>query len=159
MVGGAGGEFAVVSTVKEYLAQGRGGAEEVQAKCDENRIGTVVVESAIEVHRVLGCGLLESVYERALELELVERGLDVKAQVPVDVAYKGKDLDLGFRADLLVEGIVLLELKSVETVTMAHRKQIQTYLNLTGYRLGYLLNFGAPLMKRGIIRCANGLPE
>ncbi len=125
----------------------------------ENRVGTKVVEAAIEVHRVLGNGLLESVYEGALALELASRGLAVQAQVPIDVAYKGEPLALGFRADLLVEGVVLLELKSVETVTMTHRKQIQTYLNLTGCRLGYLLNFGAPLMKRGIIRCVNNLPE
>lgn len=126
---------------------------------DENRVGTVVVASAIEVHQVLGNGLLESVYEKALALELRARGFDVQEQVAVKVTYKGECLDLGFRADLIVENLVLLELKSVETVTLAHRKQVQTYLNLTELRLGYLLNFGAPLMKNGITRCVNKLPE
>lgn len=126
---------------------------------DENRVETEVVSAAIEVHRVLGNGLLESVYEKALAFELRGRGLEVRSQVAVEVTYKGQSLDLGFRADLIVEDLVLLELKSVETVTPAHRKQIQTYLNLAGYRLGYLLNFGAPLMKQGIIRCVNNLPE
>ena len=128
-------------------------------KHDENEIGSLVVTAAIEVHRVLGNGLLESVYERALAIELRSCGLSVQEQVAVDVAYKNQPLDLGFRADLVVENLVLLELKSVETVTAVHRKQIQTYLNLTGYRLGYLLNFGAHLMKHGIIRCVNNLPE
>jgi len=126
---------------------------------EENRVGTVIVESAIEVHRVLGNGLLESVYEKALACELIDRGMLVETQVPVQVQYKGRPLELGFRADLVVDSLVLVELKSVETVTLAHRKQVQTYLNLIGYRLGYLLNFGAALMKQGIIRCVNGLPD
>ena len=126
---------------------------------EENRVGTTVINAAIEVHRVLGNGLLESVYEKALAHELTDRGLRVALQVPVEVQYKGHPLELGFRADMLVEDLVLLELKSVETVTLAHRKQVQTYLNLTGYRLGYLLNFGAALLKHGIIRCVNKLPE
>jgi len=126
---------------------------------EENRIGTIVVDAAIEVHRVLGNGLLESVYEKALAHELRIRGCNVMEQVPVDVSYKEEPLNLGFRADLLVEDLVLLELKAVETLTLAHRKQIQTYLNLTGRRLGYLLNFGAPLLKHGIVRCVNNLPE
>ena len=125
----------------------------------ENEIGTVVVESAIEVHRCLGNGLLESVYESALSIELVDRGLRTECQVPIEVEYKGHSLDQGFRADLIVEEIVIVELKSVETISQIHKKQIQTYLNLSGLRLGYLLNFGSALMKKGIYRCVNNLPE
>lgn len=125
----------------------------------ENEVGTIVVESAIAVHRTLGNGLLESVYEAALAIELTERGLAVERQVPVDVTYKGRSLDQGFRADLIVEHLVILELKFVEVVSAIHKKQIQTYLNLTGLRLGYLLNFGAALVKQGIFRCVNNLGE
>ena len=119
----------------------------------------MVVEAAIEVHRLLGPGLLESVYERALAHELEARGLQVERQVPVTVRYKDIVFDEGFRADMIVENKVVLELKSVEQTTAAHRKQIQTYLRLTGCRLGYLLNFGYALMKEGITRCVNGLSE
>jgi len=135
----------------------RGGAGGKRLK--ENEVGTVVVEAAIAVHRELGNGLLESVYEAALAIELTEQGLRVERQVPVEVWYKGRSLDQGFRADLIVERLVILELKSVESTSAIHKKQIQTYLNLTGLRLGYLLNFGAALMKQGIFRCVNNLTE
>ena len=131
----------------------------VKSDRSENEIGSEAIDAAIEVHRELGNGLLESVYENALAMELENRGLEVEIQVPVDVAYKGEPLGLGFRADVVVENKVLIELKSVETLTQAHRKQIQTYLRLAGHRLGYLFNFGAPLMKNGIVRCVNGLLE
>jgi GxxExxY protein len=126
---------------------------------NENQIGTVIVEAAIEVHRRLGPGLLETVYETVLAHELTARGLSVQRQVPVAVEYKGIRFDEGFRADLIVNQAVILELKSVETLSAAHRKQIQTYLRLTGAKLGYLLNFGAALMKDGIVRAVNGLQE
>lgn len=125
----------------------------------ENEIGTIVVDSAIEVHRELGPGLLETVYEVALARELRERKLSVERQVVIPISYKGISFDEGFRGDLIVENRVILELKSVEKLTPAHRKQIQTYLRLTGLRLGYLLNFGDALMKNGIVRCVNGLNE
>ena len=125
----------------------------------ENEIGTIVIECAIEVHRELGPGLLESVYEVVLTSELRERGLSVQRQVPVPISYKGIQFDEGFRADIIVEGKVILELKSVERVTGAHKKQVQTYLRLTGLKLGYLLNFGDATMKAGITRCVNGLEE
>lgn len=126
---------------------------------NENEVGTVIVEAAIEVHRELGNGLLESVYEAALAIELEQRGLQVERQVPIEVFYRGHSLNQGFRADLIIQGLVILELKSVEAVSPVHKKQIQTYLNLTGLKLGYLLNFGAALMKQGIFRCVNGLEE
>ena len=125
----------------------------------ENEIGTLVIEAAIAVHRELGPGLLETVYEIVLARELQERSLLVKRQVPVPIQYKGVRFDEGFRADLIVNDSVILELKSVERVTAAHKKQVQTYLRLTGCKLGYLLNFGESLLKNGITRCVNGLEE
>ena len=123
------------------------------------KIGTIVVESAIAVHRELGPGLLETVYEVILARELADRGLTVERQVPVPIEYRGVRFDEGFRADIIVARKVILELKSVERVTAAHKKQVQTYLRLTGCKLGYLLNFGEALMKAGITRCVNGLEE
>ncbi|MBN1863274.1 MAG: GxxExxY protein [Victivallales bacterium] len=94
-----------------------------------------------------------------LARELGERGLKAERQIPVAIQYKGIRFDEGFRADLIVESKVILELKSVERVSAAHKKQVQTHLRLTGCKLGYLLNFGEDLMKTGITRCANGLEE
>ena len=125
----------------------------------ENEIGTIVVGSAIAVHRELGPGLLETVYEVVLARELQDRGLKVERQVPVAIQYKGITFDEGFRADIIVASTVIVELKSVERVTAAHKKQVQTYLRLTGCKLGYLLNYGEALMKAGITRCVNGLEE
>jgi GxxExxY protein len=125
----------------------------------ENEIGSVLVDSAIEVHRFLGPGLLESVYEAALSHELQLRGLSVVAQVPIDVEYKGVRFEKGFRADLIINGLVIIELKSVEILTAAHRKQLQTYLRLADIKLGFLLNFGAALMRNGIVRAVNKLEE
>jgi GxxExxY protein len=123
----------------------------------ENEAGTIIVDAAVAVHRRTGPGLLESVYEAVLAAELRGRGLGVRRQAPVRITYDGMTFEEGFRADLLVEGLVIVELKSVDRVLPAHRKQIQTYLRLSGCKLGYLLNFGAPLMKSGIYRCVNGL--
>jgi GxxExxY protein len=125
----------------------------------ENEIGTTVVDAAIAVHRALGPGLLESVYEIVLAHELRRRGLDVARQVLVAIEYGGLKFDEGFRADLILEDKVVLEIKSVERTTPAHRKQIQTYLRLSGHKLGFLLNFGEALMKDGITRAVNRLEE
>ena len=125
----------------------------------ENEIGKIVVDAAIKVHRALGPGLLESVYEVILAHELKRRGLRVERQVPIAIEYEGMKFDEGFRADIIVEKTVILELKSVECVSPAHKKQIQTYLRLTGCKLGFLLNFGEALMKQGITRAVNGLEE
>ncbi len=124
----------------------------------ENEIGKIVVDTALAVHRDLGPGLLESVYEVILARELQLRGLSVERQVPMPIEYHGVKFDQGFCADIVVEGKVILELKSVEQVSGAHKKQIQTYLRLTGLKLG-LLNFGEALMKRGITRSVNGLDD
>lgn len=125
----------------------------------ENEIGKVVVDSAVTVHRELGPGLLETVYEVILAHELRQRGLRVERQVPISIEFRGIKFDEAFRADIVIEEKVVLELKSVEQVTRAHKKQLQTYLRLTGYKLGFLLNFGEALMKNGITRAVNGLED
>jgi len=125
----------------------------------ENQIGKVVVDAAVSVHRTLGPGLLESVYEAVLAHELRERGLRVDRQVAVPIEYHGIRFDEGFRADLIVPDKVILELKSLETVSNAHKKQVLTYLRLTGLKLGFLLNFGEALMRDGISRIVNGLAD
>jgi GxxExxY protein len=126
---------------------------------DEKEIGRVVVDAAVRVHREVGPGLLESVYEAVLAQELRDRGLQVQRQVPIPIVWREMKFDEGFRADLIVEGKVIAELKSVESVSKAHKKQILTYLRLTGLKLGFLLNFGAAIMKEGITRTVNGLEE
>lgn len=122
----------------------------------ENDIGSVVVDCAVTLHQDLGPGLLETVYEVTLAHALERRGLSVQKQVAVPIEYEGETFAAGFRADLIVESKVLLELKSVERVTTAHKKQLLTYLRLTGLKLGYLLNFGEALMRDGITRTING---
>ena len=124
---------------------------------NENQIGRIVVDAAVAVHRGLGPGLLESVYEVVLAQELQKRGLKVRRQVPVAITYEGITFDEGFRADLVIEDCVLAELKSVEKSSPVHAKQVLTYLRLTDMKLGFLLNFGEALMKDGINRIVNGL--
>jgi GxxExxY protein len=125
----------------------------------ENEIGKWVVDAAVKVHRELGPGLLETVYEVVLARELEHRGLRVERQVPVPIVYEGVRFEEGFRADIIVEGKVILELKSVEQHNKVHSKQVFTYLKLKGLKLGFVLNFGANLMKEGIERVVNGLSE
>ncbi|MFA6291005.1 MAG: GxxExxY protein [Victivallales bacterium] len=126
---------------------------------NENEIGKIVVDCAICLHKELGPGLLESVYEVLLSHELELKGLRIKRQVQIPIEYHGIKFNEGFRADILVEDKVILELKSVETVNDAHKKQVLTYLKLTGCKLGYLLNFGEALMKDGMTRLINGKIE
>ena len=130
-----------------------------QTKMNENEIGRLAVDAAIAVHRELGPGLLESVYEAVLSDELAARGLSVARQVLVPIKYKGKQIDDGYRADIVVNDLVVLELKSIEAVRDVHKKQLLTYLKLGGKKLGYLLNFGEAVMKKGVVRIVNGLPE
>ena len=122
----------------------------------EIKIGTMIVDCAVHLHQDLGPGLLESVYEVTLARKLEKRGLLVQRQVPIAIEYEGQKFNEGFRADLIVEEKVIVELKSVETIHPAHKKQLLTYLRLTGLKLGYLLNFGAALMKEGITRTIHG---
>ena len=122
----------------------------------ENEIGSIIVDCAVELHRNLGPGLLETVYEVTLARALERRGLAVQRQVSVPIEYQGETFSEGFRADLIVGKLVIVELKSIERVTPAHKKQLLTYLRLTGLKLGYLLNFGEALMRDGINRTING---
>ena len=125
----------------------------------ENEIAREVVDAAYKVHTTLGPGLLESVYEAVLAYELERRGLRVQRQVPIAVSYDSLQFDVGFRADMLVNDLVIIELKSVENVARVHKKQALTYTRLADRRLGLLINFGANLIKDGIARLVNGLPE
>ena len=125
----------------------------------ENEISKVVVDAAYTVHVALGPGLLESVYETVLCHELRKRGRKVERQVAVPVVYDGLQFEEGFRADIVVEDKVVLELKSVEHVLPVHSKQTLTYIRLMDKRLGMLINFGAARIKDGIWRIVNGLEE
>jgi GxxExxY protein len=122
----------------------------------ENEIGSIIVDSAVDLHRNLGPGLLETVYEVTLARALERCGLVVQRQVSVPIEYQGETFSEGFRAGLIVEKLVIVELKSIERVTPAHKKQLLTYLRLTSLKLGYLLNFGEALMRDGITRTING---
>jgi GxxExxY protein len=122
----------------------------------ENQIGDIVVEKAIQLHRDLGPGLLETVYEVLMAHSLEESGLRVQRQVIMPIQYHNIKFDEGFRADLIIQKKVILELKSVERINPAHKKQLLTYLKLSGHKVGYLLNFGEALMKDGITRIING---
>ena len=126
---------------------------------NENQIAKDVVDAAVKVHAKLGPGLLESVYKAVLAREIERRGWHVERQVPIPIEYDGLRFDEGFRADILVEGKVILELKSVEQLAKVHFKQLTTYLKLADKRLGLILNFGADLMKEGIKRVANGIED
>jgi len=124
-----------------------------------NEVSGIIVETAVDVHRRLGPGLLESVYQEVMLYELVKRGLRGEKEAPIPVVWENIKLDVGFRADLIVEGRVIVELKSVEAVAPVHKKILLTYLRLADKRLGLLLNFGVELMKDGIYRVVNGLKE
>ncbi len=125
---------------------------------DLNQISKQVVDAAFKIHYRLGPGLLETVYEAILTKELERRGLQVERQKPVPIEFDGLYFDEGFRADLIVEGVIILELKSLENLAPVHGKQLLTYLKLLNLRLGLLINFGAPVIKDGIRRIANRLP-
>ena len=125
----------------------------------ENEIATAILDAAFKIHRILGPGLLESVYQATLDFELQKRGLEVTQQVGLPVYYEEIKLELGFRVDLIVADKVIIEIKSVEAVAPVHRKQLLTYLRLMNLRLGLLLNFNVELMKNGIQRVVNGLTQ
>ncbi len=120
-----------------------------------NDITKIIIGKAIEVHRALGPGLLESAYQECLFYELQNSGLSVKKEVPMPIIYKDIKLDHGYRIDILVENKIVVELKHVETLTDVHEAQILTYLKLGGYEIGLLINFNEKLLKRGIKRYIN----
>ena len=123
---------------------------------DENEIGTLILDTAFYIHKNLGPGLFESVYEAVMARLLYKKELCVQRQVLIPVEFEGEYYEEGFRADLIVEGKVIIELKSVAKITDTHKKQLLTYLKLTNTKLGFILNFGADLMKNGIVRIING---
>jgi len=124
---------------------------------EENQIGKIVVDCSISIHKEIGPGLLESVYEVVLTDELIRNGLSAVRQVPIPISIRGRHFQEGFRADIIVEDRVIIELKLIEKVKRVHKKQLLSYLKLTGMKLGFLLNFGETLMKDGITRIVNGL--
>jgi GxxExxY protein len=123
----------------------------------ENELATIIVDCCFKIHTSLGPGLLESVYEETLAYELITRGVSFKRQHGIGVTYENIKMDLGFRADLIVEDKVIIEIKSVEAIAPVHHKQLLTYLRLTGIKLGLLVNFNEVLIKKGIQRIVNGL--
>ncbi len=124
-----------------------------------NEVTGSILDAAIAIHKSLGPGLLESVYIHVLAHELRKRGLRVELEVPIPVVWDNVQMEVGFRADLLVEGEVIVELKSVEKTVPVHKKQLVTYLRLADRRVGLLINFGEVLLKDGVTRLVNGLPE
>jgi len=125
----------------------------------ENEIAKEVVDVAYHIHRKLGPGLLESVYEAIMASELGRRGLKSVRQQPVPVVYDSVRLKVGFRADLVVEDKVVVEIKSIEAIAPIHKMQVLTHLRLMNRRLGLLINFDEALIKNGIMRVVNGLQE
>lgn len=123
----------------------------------ENEISRVIVDTAFHVHKQLGPGLFESVYEEIMNYELTERGLKVERQKAIPVEWNDLKMEIGFRADLIVEERVIIELKSVSEIMPVHSKQLLTYLRLTDLKLGLLINFNESLIKNGITRIANNL--
>lgn len=124
---------------------------------DVNKLSSRVIGSAIEVHKTLGPGLLESTYEECLCHELNLQGLAFERQKPLPITYKDRKLDCGYRLDVLVEDKIILELKSCEKIDPIHKAQLLTYLRLSGLQLGLILNFNVTLMRDGIVRIVNGL--
>ncbi len=124
---------------------------------NENQISKIIVDCCYKIHTTLGPGLLESVYLEVLMCELKRSGMKCEKEVGIPVRYEDVKLDLGFRADLIVEDSVIVELKAVEKVLPVHKKQLMTYLRLTEKKLGLLINFNANLIKDGIERVVNGL--
>jgi len=125
----------------------------------ENELSREIIGAAIEVHKILGPGLLESAYEMALTKELILQGFEVRNQVPMPLVYKDEKCDVGYRMDLLIEGKVVVEIKAVEALNDVHLAQILTYLKLSERKLGLLINFNVAMLKNGIKRVVNRLPE
>jgi len=124
---------------------------------DENAIAEIIVDKCFKIHNKIGPGLFESIYEDILFYELMSSSLKCEKQVPIKVEYDGRDFGVGYKADIIVEKSVIVELKSVETIVPVHKKQLLTYLKLTGFKLGLLINFNETLIKNGITRIVNNL--
>lgn len=125
----------------------------------QNQLTSKIIGAAIEVHKHLGPGLLESTYEECLSYELDQRHIKYDRQKSLPINYKGQSLNCGYKLDLLVEGNIILELKSVESIAPIHKAQLLTYLKLSNLKLGLLLNFNTPIMKDGIVRLVNNFKD
>lgn len=125
----------------------------------ENQISNIVIGKAIYIHRKLGPGLLESAYEKILAHELQKEGFEVESQVLLPVEWDGLSIDKSYRIDLLIERKVIIELKCVEEVSKVHFSQLLTYLKLSGFKLGLIINFKTDLLKKGVHRVVNGLKD
>ena len=126
---------------------------------DINQLSSKIIGAAIQVHKALGPGLLESAYEECICHELSSQGLSIERQKPLAINYKGIKLDCGYRLDIVVENTIILELKSCEKIEPIHKAQLLTYLKLSGLNLGLILNFNVPVMRDGIVRIVNELKE
>jgi GxxExxY protein len=135
------------------------GAEDTEVVKSLNELTEAIIGSAMEVHRALGPGLLESTYEMCLCRELSIRGLRFQRQVPIAVEYKGVKLDCGYRADVVVEDSVLVEIKAIDSLQSIHEAQLLSYLKLGGWKIGLLINFNVELLKHGLRRRVLGLIE
>ena len=124
-----------------------------------NELSSKIIGAAIEVHKALGPGLLESAYEECLCHELSLRGIVFERQKPLPIKYKNKNLNCGYRLDIVVDNSIILELKACETIEQIHKAQLLTYLKLSGLHLGLILNFNVPVMRNGIVRIVNDLDE
>lgn len=120
-----------------------------------NEVSFRVIGACVEVHKSLGCGLLESAYRKCLESEFRSSGLEFKSELEVPVVYKGVRVDKAYRLDFLIEDLVILEIKSVHELCTKHKMQLLTYLRLANKKLGLLVNFGKPMLKQGIVRVIN----
>ena len=126
---------------------------------DINKLSSKIISAAIEVHKTLGPGLLESAYEEFMCYEFRLRYFGFERQKPLPIIYKGNNLDCGYRLDIIVENVIILELKSCEKIEPIHKAQLLTYLKLSGLKLGLLLNFNVPLMREGVTRIVNKLDD
>jgi GxxExxY protein len=126
---------------------------------EKKKITEQIIGSAIDVHRALGPGLLESAYEACLAFELVSRGLKIEQQRALPVIYRDVKIDCGYRLDLVVEGVVVVELKAIEQILSVHKAQLLSYLKLSGLKAGLLINFHVKMLKDGVVRLVNNFPD
>ena len=123
----------------------------------ENEISDVIIGTCIDIHQKLGPGLLESVYEKILKYELIKKGLVVESQKDIELIWDHNKIGVAFRADIIVEEKVIVELKAVQSIDPVHKKQLLTYLRVTGLKLGLLINFNKDFLRNGVVRIVNGL--
>jgi GxxExxY protein len=147
-----------LAPLRDFLLRRAQGEAEAHGM-KENEIAALVVDAAYRLHSGLGPGIFEIVYEVSLAHELRKHGYLVERQVPVPITWDGIRFDEGFRADLIIDNCVIVEVKSIAALDLVHSKQVLTYLRLMDKRLGLLINFGEHLIKHGIKRIANGMPE